>query len=234
METLVQLIFIIALVKYCLTAAQSGNLCQLAGYAVVAALVALALYTVVIEQPTTIITELLASRTAVSNIALLTTAEAIAGIFVSVYLVDNYFKPKTKQKKRATVLKIVPGALVFAAIAYFELLFFKIRVGGDFLTTAGLYSTILFVVICTLGGTAKYALTAESLRLEVKVILNMAILIGGLLVSSSVADYNISHAQTTIEWEALVALIAGSALLVALGLILHKMNRIKQQRQWNR
>lgn len=230
METLVQLIFIIALAKYILTAAQSGSLWRLVGYAAVAAVVALALYPVVIEQPMTIIAELLTSRTAVSNIALLTTAEAIAGILVSVYLLDNYFKPKAKRTKMAYMLKILPGVLVFAAIAYFELLFFKIRVGGDFLVTAALYAALLFVVIFAIGTVAKYALTAESLRLEVKVILNMTILIVGLLVSSSVADYNISHAQTTIEWEALISLIIGSVALIALGILLPNIKLIKKQR----
>lgn len=229
METLVQLIFIIVLTKYILTAAQSGSLWRLVGYAAVAAVVALALYPVVIEQPMTIIAELLTSRTAVSNIALLTTAEAIAGILVSVYLLDNYFKPKAKRTKMAYMLKILPGVLVFAAIAYFELLFFKIRVGGDFLVTAALYAALLFVVIFAIGTVTKYALTAESLRLEVKVILNMTILIVGLLVSSSVADYNISHAQTTIEWEALISLIIGSVALIALGILLPNIKLIKKQ-----
>lgn len=230
METLVQLIFIIALAKYILTAAQSGSLWRLVGYAAVAAVVALALYPVVIEQPMTIIAELLTSRTAVSNIALVTTAEAIAGIFVSVYLLDNYFKPKAKRTKMAYMLKIMPGVLVFAAIAYFELLFFKIRVGGDFLVTAALYAALLFVVIFVIGFVAKQTLAAESLRLEVKVILNMTILIVGLLVSSSVADYNISHAQTTIEWEALIALTVGTLILIILGMLLPKIKLIKKQR----
>lgn len=230
MEILVQLIFIIALAKYCLTAAQSGNLWQLVGYSAAAAVVALALYPVVIEQSTTIITKLQTSRTAVSNIALLTTAEAIAGIFVSVYLLDNYFKPKAKRTKTANVLKIVPGVLVFAAIAYFELLFFKLRVGGDFLVTAVLYAVLLFMVILAIGVVAQYTLTAESLRLEIKVILNMAILIVGLLVSSSVADYNISQAQTTIEWEALIALSIGAVALIIFGILLPKIKLIKKQR----
>lgn len=230
METLVQLICIIALAKYVLTAAQSGTLWRLVGYAAGAAAVALALYPVVIEQPVTIIAAWLTSHTAVSNIALVTTAEAITGIFVSVYLLDNYFKPKAKRTKMAYMLKILPGVLVFAAIAYFELLFFKFRAGGDFLITAALYAALLFVGVFVIGFGVRQSLAAESLRLEVKVILNMTILIVGLLVSSSVADYNISHAQTTIEWEALIALTTGTLILIILGALLPKIKLIKKQR----
>lgn len=224
METLVQLIFIISLVKYCLKAALSGSLWWLFGYACGAALVAMALYPVVLEQPLTIITDMLADRTTVSNVALVTTAEAIAGIFISIYLLDNYFKPKAERSKLAFVLKIVPGVVVFCAIAYLELLFFKFRAGNDFLHTAALYATLLFAAIFTIGFVAKYAISGESLKLEVKVILNMAILVVGLLVSSSVADYNISHAQATIEWKALGALIVGAVALIAIGVWLQKMN----------
>ena len=228
METLVKLICIVALAKYLLTAVQSGSLWRLAGYAAIAAVVALALYPVVIEQPVTIIAEWLTSHTAVSNLALLTTTEAIAGIFVSVYLLDNYFKPKSQRTKKAILLKILPGILAFAAIGYFELLFFKVRAGGDFFIMAVLYAVLLFVGVFVTGIGLRKVLTAESLRLEVKVILNMTILIVGLLVSSSVADYNISHAQTIIEWEALIVLTVGTLILIILGALLPVIKRINK------
>lgn len=235
METLVQLIFLIALAKFCLKAALSGSLWRIVGYAAAAATVALAIYPVVIEQPLTIVTQMLADKTAVANMALITTAEAIAGIFISIYLLDNYFKPKTKRSKSAFILKITPGVVVFGAIAYFELLFFKLRAGDDFLVTASLYAALLFAAILTIGLIAKYAIGSESLKLEVKVILNMAILVVGLLISSSVADYNISHAQATIEWGALGTLIVGAAALIAIGIWFQKINILKQkQQQWNK
>lgn len=225
METLVQLIFIIALAKYSLKAALSGNSLRVVGYAAAAAAsVALAIYPFVIEQPLTIIGLMLGSKEAVEAMALLTTAEAIAGIFISVYLIDNYFKPKAKRTKRAFTLKILPGLLVFFAIGYFELLFFKVRAGSHFSTTAILFAALLFVLILTLGFIIQYALKGESIKLEVKVILNLTILVIGLLISSSVADYNISHAQTTIEWAPLATLTTVTVCLMALGVWLQKTN----------
>lgn len=224
MEIFIQLIFIIALAKYCLTAALSGSLWRLVGYAAAAAAVAMAIYPVVIEQPLTIIQQILSDRKAVENLALFTTVEAFAGIFISVYLLDNYFRPKAKRTKMAFIIKVIPGMLAFCGIAYFELLFFKFRAGSDFLTTAVVYAALLLVAVTLLGLLARYALQGESLKLEVKVILNMAILVIGLLISSSVADYNVSHAQATIEWEALTVLTSGAAALIALGAWLQKIN----------
>lgn len=231
METLVQLIFIIALVKYCLKAALSGSVWLIVGYAVAAAVVAMGLYPFVIEQSSTLLADMLTDKQTVADMALLTTAEAIAGIFLSLYLLDNYFMPKERRRRLAFVLKIAPGVLALCAIGYFELIFFKFRAGNDFLTTALLYAVLLMGGVLVVAFVIRYAMRGESLKLEVKVILNMAILVVGLLVSSSVADYNISHAQATIEWGALLVLVLGSLALVGLGAWFYKKQLfIKKQR----
>ncbi len=223
METIIQLIFAIALLKYSLKAALSGRLLVICLYGVLLSVLAFALYPVVINQPLTILSDLLSSKTVVENIALLTTAESVIGVFISIYLLDNYFLPKAKRTKGSWLLKIIPGVIVFFSVGYFELLFFKTRVGGDFLVTALMYSGILLVGIITLALLLRYLIDGESLKLEVKLILNLAILVLGLLVSSSVADYNISNAQATIEWKALVALVLGAIALVGLGLCCIKL-----------
>ena len=124
MELYIQIIFVLALAKFCLKAAMTGRFWTMACYAFFAALVSLALYPTVIEQPATVITNLLADRELVTDGAVLTTTEAILGIFVSVFLLSNYFKPKGQRRKSVFVLKVVPGILWIFAVAYFELLFF--------------------------------------------------------------------------------------------------------------
>ena len=128
MELYIQIIFVLALAKFCLKAAMTGRFWTMACYAFFAALVSLALYPTVIEQPATVITNLLADRELVTDGAVLTTTEAILGIFVSVFLLSNYFKPKGQRRKSVFVLKVVPGILWIFAVAYFELLFFRQRV----------------------------------------------------------------------------------------------------------
>ncbi len=237
METIIQLIFSIALLKFCLKAALSGKVMVICIYGLLLAGVSFALYPMVINQPLTILSDLLSSTVVVENMALLTTAESVVGVFISIHLLDNYFLPKAKRTRGAWLLKIIPGVIVFFAVAYFELLFFKFRVGGDFLFTALMYSGVLGVGVVALALLLRYVLDGESLKLEVKLILNLAILVLGLLVSSSVADYNISRAQTTIEWKALVAIVLGAVALIALGVWLHKINfkqKISNLIKWNK
>lgn len=225
MELYIQIIFVLALTKYCLKAAMTGRLRVMALYALGAAVVALALYPVVITQPVTIVAGLLANRSVVTDGAVLTTLEATLGIFVSIFLLDNYFKPRAQRKRRIFVLKVVPGILWMLGVAYFELLFFRERVGADFRATAALYAGILFAAVLLTAWAIHTLIRRESLKLELKILLNMAILFIGLLVNATVADYNLSNAQPNVAWGALGALLGTLVVLFAVGLWLSKTKK---------
>lgn len=237
METYIQLIFVLALLKYCLKAALTARFWTIALYGVFAAIVALAIYPIVIEQPVNIVSTLLSDRVLVANGAVITTIEAVAGIFVSVLLLDNYFMRKESRKRSVFILKVIPGVLSVVAIAYFELMFFSWRVGADFMQTALLYSFIIFLSIVATATALKYSLRGESMKLELKVLLNVGILIIGLLVNSSIADYNLSYADVEVEWGALAALAGLIAVLFFAGIYLPKINiksLSKNNLKWNK
>ena len=220
MELYIQIIFVLALAKFCLKAAMTGRFWTMACYAFFAALVSLALYPTVIEQPATVITNLLADRELVTDGAVLTTTEAILGIFVSVFLLSNYFKPKGQRRKSVFVLKVVPGILWIFAVAYFELLFFRQRVGADFGATVAIYAGIVFAVVLLAAGFIHLFVRHESMKLELKIMLNMGILLIGLLVNASAADSTVVYATVSnVEWGALAALTAGTACFFLLGLL---------------
>lgn len=223
MEIFVQIVFILALLKYCLKAALTGRFWIILLYGLAAALFALAVYPLVITQPVNIITELLTNHKFVSDGAVFTTLEAVFGIFVSILLLDNYFTPLKKRKKSLMILKISPGIIVFFGIAYFELLFFKMNVGVDFMLSAVIYSSILFVSIVLFSLLIKSQMNHESIKLELKIMLNLAILIIGLLINSTIADYNLSNAQTVIDWKPLAVIAAIAGVLFILGVYFPKI-----------
>lgn len=224
MEVFVQIVFILALLKYCLKAALTGRFWIITLYSVGASLFALIIYPLVITQPVNIISELLRNHTIVTDGAVLTTLEAIFGIFVSILLLDNYFMPRSQRKRSIKLLKVLPGILVFPAIAYFELLFFKMNVGVDFMISAIIYALILFISITLIALFIKTQLRHESVKLELKIMLNLGILIIGLLINSTVADFNLSNAQTIIEWKPLLTMAVIATTLFALGILFHKIN----------
>lgn len=224
MEIFVQIVFILAILKYCLKAALTGRFWGIAIYSASAALFAIAIYPFVITQPVNIISELLASKKFVTDGAVLTTIEAVFGIFISIMLLDNYFMPRQKRKKSIAILKVLPGILVLPAIAYFELLFFKMNVGVDFIVTTIIYASVLFVAIMLFSIFIKTQMKHESIKLELKIMFNLAILGIGLLINSSVADYNLSNAQTVIEWQPLVVLGIIAIVIIIAGIFCPKIN----------
>ena len=227
MEQYIQIIFILAIIKFCLKAAMTGRLWAILSYAFGVSLFCLALYPIVIRQPLTIITDLLANKAVVTDMAVWTTVEAAAGIFISIFLLDNYFMEHQKRKRSISILKVIPGWIFIFGIAYFQLQFFKIRVGDDFLTTAIMYSSIIFVLISLMSLFLKYVVVAESMKLELKILLNIGILFIGLLVNSSIADYNSSHSETVVEWGALVTMFLICGGLVVCGYLLSKIELTK-------
>lgn len=224
MELLVQLIFVIAILKYCLKASFTGSLKAMLLYALGAGVWSMVWFPVVINEPVTIIEQLLTDRQVVTDGAVWTTIEALAGILLGVNLLDNYFAPKAKRKKSLFILKVIPGVLAPLGILYFELMFFKMRVAGDFLVTALIYSTVVAVVVFSLAMLLKKVVEGESMKLELKLLLNMMILLIGLLINSAVADYNISSADTQADWMPLMAIAVLSAILILIGYLTRNWN----------
>lgn len=236
MEIYVQVIFILAFMKYSLKAALSGSLAGISLYALFPALLSLLVYPVVIRQPGTLLQDFLSNVSFLSDGALVTTVEAVAGIFVSVFLLDNYFMPESKRRRSIFLLKIIPGAMFFFALGYFELLFFREMAGTDFLVTALIFALIAAVAVFAFSLLIFFAVPAESVKLEMKILLNIGILIGGLLVNSSVADYNVSNSASETDWNALLAVSALFLISAVTGYALYRfgvVSTIKKIIKWN-
>lgn len=222
MELYVQVIFTLAILKYGLNSALTNNLAAMIGYALLAATFSMLLYPLVITQPVTIIEQLLSNKTMVTNVAVITTIEAIAGIFAAITLANNLYMSNNGHKGINILLKVTPGVLFFMAIAYFELLFFKWRVGSDFLISAVLYSSILCLTLLVASFLIRRMVASEHLKLELKMLLNLGILLLGLIINSTVADYNLSYANMVIEWGALATFMSITIISFAIGLFFNK------------
>ena len=221
MEILVQTLFIIVLLKYSLKAAISGRFWVITLYGLGGALFALAIYPFMITQPVNITSELLVNLKVVTDGAVLIAIEAISGVFISILLLDNYFMPRRQRKNSLKYLKLSPGVLIFPAIAYFELLFFKMNIGVDFMLSATIYASIIFAVITLIALLTKGLMSHESMKLNI--ILNLATLVIGLLINSTVANHNLSDTQTAIQWQPLFAVTVIMGALFVVGAYLPKI-----------
>lgn len=222
MEAFVNAILLTAMLKYCLKAAHNGSLGAIFIYSGALALASLAICPAVVNSPADTVRKLLSDPQATGNWAVLVTAEAAAGILISVKLLDNYFRPSARRSRMLRVLKVTPGILCLAGTWYYELEFFRMRAGAGFLQTALIYAALVFVVLSLLSLCFRLLLKGESAKLELKMLLNLGILAGGLLVNSSTAGYSKSSAVADTDWAALGAITAIALALAGAGLLLHK------------
>lgn len=217
MDGLLQLIFILAFLKVCLSPAFLKKFYGTFIYALCAGLFAYAVYPLVIRQRADSFTAILADKGLVADFAVLVTVEAVLGIMICIYLLDNYFKPKEKRKKSVFVLKLIPGPLFFIGIFYFEIMFFQEFPGVAFGTTALLYSLLIFSVTTVMSLILRYVMSGESLKLEAKILFNMAVLMVGLLLNSSISAYNVAHSSDYTEIAPTLSMIGLILLLSVVG-----------------
>lgn len=222
MELLIQIILLSALMKYCLKAAGNASLKAMGGYVLFVLLWPFALYPIMINLPVNIVSELLKERSVVSDCAVVVTVESVAGILLSLKLLENYFRPKMLRSRLLATVKVMPGVLSLAAMAYFELLFFRIRAGSPFLSTVALYSGLLAAAVFVASYLLKLLLPGESVKLELKMLLNLFILAVALSVNSAVSGYPSSNASASVDYGAFAAIASVFAIFALSGFMAEK------------
>lgn len=212
MEQYLQLIFLLAFVKFGLKSSLVRKAWMIPVYGIVAGVFAWAVHPFVIGLRGDSFTAILADRGMVSDCALLITVESVLGIMASVLLLDNYFAPREKRKRSLFVLKVIPGVLFFVGVVYFELLFFKLFVGMPFGCVAALYGGTVFAAVTAAGFGMRWLLPGESMKLDAKILLDLAILGVAIFVNAAISDYSVSHSVGGVEW--LPTVVAAAVLAV--------------------
>lgn len=222
MELFIEFIFMSAFMKYCLKAGISCGLKAIGGYAAFAFLLSFALYPFLINLPVNLVSELLKDRQVVGDFAVVVTVEAVTGIMLSLKLLENYFRPKIRRSRFLGVVKVIPGILSLSGIAYFELTFFRLRAGSPFFSTVAIYALIVASSIFVVAFLLRLALPGESVKLELKMLLNLLILAVALTVNSEVSDFPVSDASVSMDYWAFAAIIALFLVFAAVGFLSEK------------
>lgn len=217
MELYIQAIFVMAILKYCLKAALQSRFRIMLLYPLGAAAFALCIFPIIIKMPLTLTQQALADTNMVGNMAIVITIEAIAGIIISIKLLDNYFRPKEQRSRFLKILKVTPGVLALAGIGYFESVFFGLKSGRPFAETAEIFAAAAFFSMLLITLAIRYGAKGESLKLEMKMLLNLFILGLGMLVNSTEADYSTSNSVSETDPLALCAIAAIALIAAATG-----------------
>ncbi|MGE4433968.1 MAG: hypothetical protein AB7D40_08130 [Bacteroidales bacterium] len=209
MAIVVNLVFVIASLKYLLKSSMGSGWAVWAGYAGVAALSALAAFPWIIRQPSTGLDRLLTQSIWMENFAFMIAFEAISGMFVLLYWL--------KQSWYVYLIRRFPGVLSVIGLVYYEYLFFQWRVGHPFWDTAILFAILTLIFVFLISFALHSILKEGKDRKELSLLFNMVLLGLALLLASSVASYNDAHAQMVVDGWALLTCVVGSGLFVGFG-----------------
>ncbi len=215
METLTQIIFVLAIVQYSLQAALSGRLLKRSAYALAASLWAMGIYPWIIRLPMTYLGAHLSMPQWVGDAVLLVTVEAIAAILLQLGASGD--KP-TKARRVCRFLNAVPGPVFFCAVAYFESRYFGLRAGGrSFMLTAVEFSLLTGGVVLVLGRLLQMAMRENVYKRELRILLYLFMLGAGLLAYAALFPMPVSAPRAPMAWDALAALCLGAGLLFVAG-----------------
>ena len=225
MEQYLQLIFVLALAKYALAASFLRRAWETAGAGMVLGIAAWLIWPWVVGQPSDTLASMLADAGTVGDFAVIISLEAVAGIFSAVWLLGNTAATprrlgRSAVRRRAIwrqALKAAPGVTVFAAVAAFEMEFFRASVGVPFARTAFLYAVITGGAAILSACLMRKLLPGQTLRLEAKILLNAAMLLTGIFVNASVTDYSRSDSHIPVDWRPRAVAAAVAAVLAAAG-----------------
>lgn len=218
MEILFQGILILAILKFCIKAGFFDSKKGILTYAIFAGLIAIVFYPVIIKTNTNAFSKLMLDKKAVSNIAVLITIEAISGMLISIGMLHNLFE--AKKQVWIKILKLTPGILIIGAVYYIELAAFKTMAGTDFLWVAVITSTAIIIGVSVVSTGIKFLLPGNTVRYELKFIINIALLILAIMLNAGLADYNRSNYNTEVEFNKLLAFIGITVIGFLLGWIL--------------
>ncbi len=234
MESLLQIIVLLAFVRFACRATFFRSLKGIGVFALLVAVVSFICYPIVIEQSGDFYTTLLRDATLVGNVAVLITLEAIAGMLLSIGLLNTLFRGK--KKSRLTLLRYLPEMLIIGAILYAEQQMFYAFPGFSFRLTATITAVIFALAIGGLAFLMGWALPENSGRYELNFLINVFLLCVAILLNAGLSSYNTGSYQSDVQWLSMTIFFGIIGLLVALGFGLYQLKlknqKIKKLLQW--
>lgn len=217
MEILLQIAVLLAFLRFVCRATFFHSKWGVAVFALLVALVSFISYPLVIEQSGDFYKTLLADRVLVGNVAVVLTLEAIAGMLLSIGLLNTLF---VKKKGKLYLLKYLPEVLILGAVLYAEQQLFYAFPGYDFRLTASLIAGGLALLV---GGGIffiRWALPDLGGRYELNFLINVFLLVIAILMNAGLSSYNTASYQSEIEWQSTLSFLGLILLFVTIGWLL--------------
>ncbi|MCG8579304.1 MAG: hypothetical protein MI866_05280 [Bacteroidales bacterium] len=181
MQTLVIILFILAIVSFAIQLQLFRNSRLHWSWLVIVALFVYFMHHLAIEQSYKAFRATLTDTGVMMDFTVLQVIEAIGGLLVSIYMIRDHYREPVKKFFRYTVY--LPGLIIFPALFYLESILFLQVHGVDFRLIAFSVAIFAMILIWLIGLGFKTLIPEFDLRLEMKFIVHLIQLTGGIILS---------------------------------------------------
>lgn len=147
--------------------------------------------------------------------------EASAGILMSIYMIRSFYNEPVKRFLRYAVYW--PGLIIFPALFYFESLMFLNVQGFAFPVLALILSLGAGLLMAALMKGFKYLVPELELRLELKFIIHLLQLTGGIVLSVIMLRLPVNESsKAEILYQPMLVLLGVGCLGILVGLVINR------------
>lgn len=181
MQTLVIILFVLAIASFAMHLQLFRNRWLLWGWLLAVSLFVYFMHHQAIDMSYKAFRATLTNSSVMMDFTVLQVIEALGGLLISTFLIRDHYKEPVKKFFRYAVY--LPGIIVFPALFYIESFLFLQVHGLDFRLIAFAIAIISVLVIYLLGWGFKALIPEFDLQLEMKFIVHLLQLIGGITLS---------------------------------------------------
>ncbi len=181
MQTLVIALFILSVVSFSMQLQFFSKKWMIWPYLALIAGFVYAMHYLAIEQSYKSFRAILGNSSVMMDFVVIQVIEALGGLLMAVFLIRSYYNEPIK--KFFKPLMYLPGIIVFPALFYFESMVFLQAHTYDFQLLAAVLAISAVALILTLKMSFKKLIPEMELQLEMKFIIHLLQLLGGIVLS---------------------------------------------------
>jgi len=230
MQTIIIILFSLALVSFSIQLQLLKNRWVLGTWLLIVAIGVYLMHHMAIEQSYKTFRATLTNSSLMMDFTVLLVLEALAGLFISIYLIRSHYNEPVKAIFKYAIY--LPGITIFPALFYFESMVFLQIHGIDFELMAIVLSILAIALISLIKYGFKVLVPEFDLQLEIKFIVHLLQLVGGIFLSVVMLRLPVGQMPSSgVPISALLTMLLIVLTGAAVGMLWYriKLKRTKQQ-----
>lgn len=230
MQTLVVILFVLAIASFAIQLQLFRKPWLLWSWLVAVTLFIYLMHHWAIEQSYKSFRATLSNAGLMTDFTVLQIIEALSGLLISIFMIRWHYNEPVKKFLRYAIY--LPGIIIFPALFYLESLVFLQLHSIDFQLLAGIIAFAAVVLIYLLGWGFRMLIPEFDLQLEMKFILHLLQLIGGIILSVIMLRLPVNQApDSSLAYDGLLIIVVTVVTGIIAGTFWYRIRLKRIQKQ---